>query len=269
MEFLGRDSAPIASELWEKIDSAVVETARKLLIGRRFLSLAGPLGAGAQSVILDTADMAEVLENGTGLIENRRFLPLIQLYEDFSLLWRDLETTEQGGELDRSRIITAARKLALREDELIFNGNAAAGTAGLATVKGAVQLKRSSWKESENAFTDLAAGVTQLEEKGMVSGYALILSPDLALDLQRIQPGTGMLEIDRIARLIDGPILKSSVLGKGKALLVSAEAENMDLALGVDCTAGYLETKDFNHVFRILETAALRIKRPDAIVQFN
>ena len=85
MDVLGRESAPINAALWKQIDETVIETARKLLIGRRFLSLAGPLGAGAQSVIVDSAAMEEELEAGIGQIRGRRFQPLIQLFEDFTL----------------------------------------------------------------------------------------------------------------------------------------------------------------------------------------
>lgn len=52
-------------------------------------------------------------------------------------------------------------------------------------------------------------------------------------------------------------------------MLVCAEPQYMDLALGADLGVGYLELKDFNHVFRILETAALRIKNSEAIVVFE
>ena len=239
------------------------------MTGRRFLSLAGPLGAGAQSVIVDSAAMTEELEAGLGQIRGRRFQPLIQLFEDFTLLWRDLESVESGASLDRSRILEAARKLARREDELIFFGNSAAGFTGLVNTEGAVHCARGDWSQSENAFADIAKGLNELESRGYVSGITLVLSSDLMLDLQRIQPGTGMLEVDRIARLIDGPVLKSPVLKQNHALLIAAEPENVDLALGMDLSTGYLETKDFNHVFRILETLALRIKQPDAIVVFD
>ena len=266
MDVLGRESAPINAALWNQIDEAVIEIARKLLTGRRFLSLACPLGAGAQSVIVDSAAMTEDLEAGFGQIRGRRFQPLIQLFEDFTLLWRDLESVESGAVLDRSRILEAARKLARREDELIFFGNSAAGVTGLVNTEGAVHCARGDWSQSENAFADIAKGLNELESRGYVSGITLVLSPDRMLDLQRIQPGTGMLEVDR---LIDGPVLKSPVLKQNHALLIAAEPENVDLALGMDLSTGYLETKDFNHVFRILETLALRIKRPDAIVVFD
>ena len=97
--------------------------------------------------------------------------------------------------------------------------------------------------------------------------YALVVSPDLFLDLQRLQPNTGLLEIDRIKKLIGDNVYMTSVMGPGKAVLVCAEPEYLDLAIGLDLSVGYLELAD-NHTFRIMETAALRVKDPAAIVVF-
>ena len=96
-----------------------------------------------------------------------------------------------------------------------------------------------------------------------------MLSPDVFLDLQRILPGVNMLELSRIAQLVDGRVYTSGAFGAGKAALLCAEPQYMDLAVGADLGVGYLELKDFNHSFRILETAALRIKEPKAIVHFE
>ena len=98
---------------------------------------------------------------------------------------------------------------------------------------------------------------------------ALVLSPDLYAKLERIQPGTGRLELERVSGLLDGRVLRAYVLGTGKAILVAAEAQNMDLAVGLDLSVSYLELKDLNHSLRIVETALPRIKRADAIVVFD
>ena len=89
------------------------------------------------------------------------------------------------------------------------------------------------------------------------------------MDLQRLQPNVGLLELDRISKLVGGRVYPAGPFGAGKAALVCAEPQYMDLAVGVDLSVGYLELKDFNHSFRILETAALRIKDPSAIVAFE
>lgn len=64
MDYLARESAPISSELWEKIDAVVIDAARKHMVCRRFLSLHGPLGAGTSVVAVDGADKEESLRNG-------------------------------------------------------------------------------------------------------------------------------------------------------------------------------------------------------------
>lgn len=48
MEFLMRDDVSLSAEQWQAIDSAAVNAARNVLVGRKFLQIYGPLGAGAQ-----------------------------------------------------------------------------------------------------------------------------------------------------------------------------------------------------------------------------
>ena len=63
MDYLSRDSAPFGEKLWNEIDDAVVEAARRNLIGRRFLTVFGPLGAGAQSAVIDGKKKSEIFED--------------------------------------------------------------------------------------------------------------------------------------------------------------------------------------------------------------
>ena len=269
MDYLARESADLSVELWNRIDDAVVGTARNHLTCRRFLKVHGPLGAGATMVAVDGVAKEEVLENGIGRIVGRTQLELPLFYENFTLLGRDMELAAQTGmPLDLAPAVAAAKKAARREDELVLNGNAALGTAGLLTVTGSTKVKKGDWSKGENGFADVAAAVSQLAKTGYLGRYALVVSPDLFLDLQRLQPNTGLLEIDRIKKLIGDNVYMTSVMGAGKAVLVCAEPEYLDLALGLDLSVGYLELADFNHTFRIMETVALRVKDPAAIVVF-
>jgi len=67
---------------------------------------------------------------------------------------------------------------------------------------------------------------------------------------------------------VNGHLYQSPALGKGKAVLVGSDEKNMDLVIGQDMAAAYLEQKDLNHSFRVLETVLLRIKRKQAVVVF-
>ena len=269
MDYLARESADLPVELWNRIDDAVIGTARAHLTCRRFLKTHGPLGVGATTVAVDGVTKEEVLEDGIGRIVGRTQLELPLFYEDFTLLGRDLDLAARSGmPVDLAPAIAAAKKAARREDDLVLNGNAALGAEGLLTVKGAGKIKRRDWSKGENGFADVAAAVSQLAKTGYLGRYALAVAPDLYLDLQRLQPNTGMLEIDRVQKLIGDNVFMTSALTPGQAVLVCAEQEYMDLALGLDLSVGYLEFADFNHAFRVMETAALRIKDPAAIVIF-
>lgn len=271
MDYLSRESSPIDRGIWEQIDAAVVKTARNVLTGRRFLHLFGPLGAGVGSIHIDDADTRdEVMEDGFITTRGRRIVEIPTIYEDFTLFAKDLAGREKSGyPLDLSKAMAAAQACALKEDKLIFHGKQNLGYEGLLTAPGVGKLKKKDWSAGENAFSDVAAAIETLVSNGVYGAYALIVSPSLYTQMQRLQPGTGLLEIDRVSKLLSGLVYKTPVLAKEQALLVCPQPENMDLVVGQDLAAAYLEQKDLNHSFRVLESVLLRIKRKQAIVVFE
>lgn len=270
MDYLGRESAPCDAALWEKIDTTVVETMRKNLVGRRFLTIFGPLGASAQSIQIDQCTRDESTEDGIVKTSGRKFQEIPQLYEDFSLLWRDIENCEKSGiPIDLSTAQVAAQSVSRKEDKLIFFGSKFLGTEGLMNTPGVVKLPRKNWQTGESAFSDVAAAISLLDSKGILGRYVLCLSPDLYYELQRIQPFAGMLEVDRISKLVDGHLYRTTALGEKRAVLICAESQYVDLAVGQDAATAYLEQKDLNHSFRIIETVLPRIKNSEAIVVFE
>ena len=59
----------------------------------------------------------------------------------------------------------------------------------------------------------------------------MCIRDSLYLDLQRIQPGTGLMEIDRVSTMVEGRVFRAPVLGIKKAVLVCCEPQYMDLSL--------------------------------------
>lgn len=271
MEYLARGGAPFSDDLWSQIDSNVIGSARETLTARRFIPVYGPLGAGADAVRIDSPARAESAEDGFSVMQNRVLAQIPQLYEDFWLYWRDLETGRRESlPPDMGPARAAAQALALREDRMVFYGVPKLGIDGLLTAKGINTLKRGNWGEGEGAFADIAAGIALLFEKGRVGRHTLLLSQDLFIQLQRIQPGTGTLESKRISKLLDGRLFTSPILKPGTALLLCAQQQYIDLAVGQDFAVAYSETDaNLNHRLRVLETALLRIKAPDAVVLFK
>lgn len=248
----------------------MLAAAKGTLVARRFLPLYGPLGPGASAIKIDAPGKQEVLEDGFGSFEGRSYVQIPQLYEDFWLYWRDLAAAERDGvPVDVSAARTAGSRIALREDGLVFYGAKALGIDGLLTAKGTKTQKKGDWSTGENAFTDVAAGIAALMQDGKVGRHTLVVSQDVYVQLQRIQPGTGVLEADRLAKLLDGGLFHTSALQPKTALLLCAQPQYLDLVVGQDIGVAYTEAVDLNHHLRVLETALPRVKDPGAVVVFK
>lgn len=178
MDYLARESAPFSPETWEKIDSTVIDNAKKHMVCRRFLNIYGPLGPGASTVPVDGPNKAESLQNGLGRITGRKLVELPQFYEDFTLLWRDIEESEKlDRPLDLSAAASAAQRSAKREDELILFGNKALGAEGLMTAAGSYKIKRGTWNEGEDAYKDVAHAISYLSSNSKLGRYAWSSAP--------------------------------------------------------------------------------------------
>jgi uncharacterized linocin/CFP29 family protein len=273
-DFFGRDQSPLSSEQWDAFDATVVRVAQRTLVGRRFISMFGPLGPGTQVAPNDVflgrnegvVDMLGEEECDEIRAGSRRFLPLPIIHKDFMLHWRDLASAEESDDpLDVGAVASAASYCARSEDELIFLGNADLGYAGLRNVDNHLDVPHSDWSGMGNAFRDVVAAVEQLTDRGFPGPFALAVSTRSYVAMNRMFENTGVLEIDQIKKIAAAGVFVSPVLPEPSAIVVATGPENLDLVVGVDMRTAYIESSKMNHHFRVLETLVLRIKRPESI----
>lgn len=254
-DLLAREEAPLSSEDWQALDNTVINTARRVLVGRRFIHIAGPLGLGAQFV---TSPKLKVPKEGIIEVQSTEAIPLTLIYKDFKLDWRLMEASRQQGlPLELSPAAIAAYDCALNEDKLIFEK--------LMSVDGKLEIQALDWKVPGNAFINVVSAIEALTGEGYFGPYAMIVSPSLYALMHRVYNGTGVLEITMIRDLVTDGLFQSPVLKEGDVLIVATGAENFDLAIGQDLITAYLGPDGLDHMFRVLETLALRIKRPNSI----
>lgn len=275
MDFLLRDQAPLSAQQWQALDSTVFETARRELVGRRFIPVYGPLGAGVQAVPDDrfagadqgTVDLLGDSANASVRLSVRRYLPIPIIYKDFVIPWRDLEQAQQSGTpLDTASAAAAASGLARAEDNLIVNGSEALGLPGLRTVDGNQHLELGDWSVAGEAFNAAVRSMEALVAAGYYTSYTLLTGPVLYSYLNRMFDNSGVLIIEQVEKLLRGGVYQSPVVPDGVALVIADGAENVDLAIALDVHVAYLTADNLNHLLRVLETAVLRIKRPASIV---
>ncbi|MED4979922.1 family 1 encapsulin nanocompartment shell protein [Geobacillus stearothermophilus] len=265
--------APLTANQWSELEKLVIETARRQLVGRRFIDLYGPLGEGVQSVANDiymNPEQGDMSFHGKELSlsepTRRVHLTIPLLYKDFILYWRDIEQAKQlGSPIDFSAAANAAQQCALLEDDLIFNGSTEFDVPGIMNVKGKIAHIRSDWMKSGNAFTDVVEARNKLLQLGHTGPYALVLSPELYALIHRVHEGTHVLEIEHIRELMTAGIYQTPVIKGKRGVVIDTGRQNIDLAVAADMQTAFLDTENMNYLFRVYESVVLRIKRPSAI----
>ncbi|WP_162523543.1 family 1 encapsulin nanocompartment shell protein [Calorimonas adulescens] len=261
-DYLSRGASPFSTEEWASIDAAVVNAAKTVLVGRKFIPLFGPVGAGTFVVPKDK------LVEGEGNIigsSGKTFIPLNTLYRDFVYPWRDIQFFEENNlPLDTNRASYAATLLAAEEDKLIFYGDDSRGIEGILNANGKLEYAISNWQDG-SAYDDIVNALALLRSKYMVGPYVLVVSPVLYAALNKTYKDTPYLESERIENL-GVKIYQSPVLKDNDGFIVSTGSQNMDLVIGQDMITSFLETTDMNHYFRVFEIIGLRVKNPESIV---
>ncbi len=272
-----QNGSPLTELETENLEKAVIEAAKPRLVGRRFLDIFGPLGTGYQVLSYDVISSLDIgsCELVPGQtegeckpveIQSRKTITLPTLYKDFELNWRDLEYFRQFNlPIDATRAIVAGVSTALAEDKLIFYGDKELGIDGFLTVENSLKLSMKNWNEVGAAFDDVASGISFLVKEGFYGPYVLIVSPSNLAKLSRVYHNTGVLEIEQIKKLVK-EVYQTPLLDDKTAILYSVGSQNADLVVGVDMSIYYVETKGMNHIFRVLEILAPRIKRPNSIL---
>ncbi|MBD3184336.1 bacteriocin [Candidatus Poribacteria bacterium] len=264
-DYLARDDAPLSSEDWEKIDKLVVESARRRLVGRRFIGITGPLGAGA--TVVPKPSMGGFKE-GEIAVKKRENITIPMIQKDFKLHWRDIESAKVYGiPLELGPAAGAAAYCAMQEDNMVFNGME--GYEGLLNAEGRTTAEVKDWQVTGNAFQNVVAGTEKLMSGGFYGPYAMVVSPSLYAKMHRVYEGTGVLEIAMVKELMTEGVFQSPAIEGDQAIIVATGKQNMDLVVGEDLTTAYLGAEDMDHPFRVFETVVLRIKRPGAICTFE
>lgn len=273
-DLLYRDQAPLTPEEWARLDETVVSVAKRLLVGRRVLDVFGPLGSGMQDTDYNVfGPLGQATVSLLGEEDESPIRPLLRVhqqipmvYKDFTLFWRDLDTSRRlGTPLDTGAAAAASAFVAQKEDDLVFNGNESYGFPGLLNAKGALTAEVGEWAEAGSAFQSIAAAVQLLIANGFFPPYAVVVNPVAYAQMQRVYANSGVLEIEHVRQLVQGGVYQTQAIADRPGVVLTLGPQNFDLAVAQDLITAYLDSEGMNHNFRVFETLALRVKRPQAI----
>ncbi len=293
---LGRDKLPWGKELWDRLDAAVHDEIKRILITRRFVPIV-PM-PDALTAPADTVTEGEN-QNGPLEVNEAAVTSLIEIWVEFALTKQQVE-----GEDKLSTAVTlatrAANKLAQGEDLLAYQGDpviktdplftkgrirtrAGPGPNGLATL-GSLgppdeQKRRvidvpftdpTNGTYGEETFAAVASAYSLLQEDGHYGPYSLMLPTVPFADTHRPLANTLIMPADRIRPLVEGRFYGTGTLPEDPKLfgvLISIGGNSLDMVIGRDATTAFVqEDNEGLYRFRVFERFALRDKDPKSRV---
>jgi len=251
-DYLLRDDAPISPETWAKVDDMVVTVAKKNLVGRKVLEIAGPLGWG-----VDVAPrFGFAVDDDAYVADAPAYIQLKEIAAEFTLKAQHLAMAEQTPYgLDLGAVAMATVKVVGAEDDLVVGGLIKAATK---------KADLGDWTAMGGPFAAVSRGIALLRKAGIDEPYALVLSPLKYAQLASLMQH-GRRELAMVESIAKGGIHQYADMPDDQVLLIGAASWNADIVLGQDLVTAYLGNEGLDHRFRVFETVALRIKRSDCV----
>jgi uncharacterized linocin/CFP29 family protein len=263
MNLLKREIAPITPEAWKEIDQEARRVLTVHLAARRIVDVDGPHGWGLAAVNTGVLDLFEAEPQEGVSAGLRKVQPLVELRAGFTLDRMELDSISRGSETpDLDPVARAAEKIALAEDDAVFNGYAAAGIQGV--LEASPHPEAPFGKSPEEHMNAVVQARQSLEDAGVGGPYTLALGPrPYAGLLQALEDGDAVFR--RVRDVVGGPIVQARALEGG--VLVSTRGGDFSLTIGQDFSIGYV-TADRDQVELYLASSfTFRAVSPDAAVR--
>lgn len=259
---LYRDLAPITKEAWGEIDSRAAEVLKSYLSARKVVKVNGPKGLDYN--VITEGRLGEVSKSKEVEFATYKVLPLTEARVEFEMSRWELDNISRGAkDIDFGPLEDALEKMALFEENAIYNGLKKAGIDGLKASASAEPIAFGI--DGTSILEAVTSGVIALREGFAGGSYTLVVGKEA---YKRILSNDGGYPLNkRIESLIQGKIILSHVV-EG-AYLLPYNNENLELTVGKDYTIGYQSHTSEKVRFHVSESFTFRVLDPALIVRFE
>lgn len=260
---LKRNLAPITSNVWEELDSRAKEVLSTYLSGRKVVNVHGP--KGWDYTVIPEGRLEKVDDCDKDICYGMyKAKPLMEVRSEFELNRWELDNLTRGAkDIDLKPLEEAVRKVALFEENAIYNG------IHTASIKGLMEVSKENsidFGEDGEAIIDaISEGMLKLKEAFVEKPYKLVVGKEAWKRLNKKIEGYPL--IKRVEDLLGSEIVYSHVLDG--ALLIPYDHEDIEMTIGNDFSIGYQDSDTEKIKFFITESFTLRILDEDIIVQFT
>lgn len=235
MNPLLHELAPISDDAWSEITGEATRTLTHYLAARKLVDVVGPLGLDASSVGLGRLESLPTLA-GDVAAARRRVQPLVELRRSFALDRAELEAIDRGApDADLDPVIDACRDLARAEDQLVFDGYAAAAIEGIGAASPHEPITLSD--QFDRYPNHVAQAVAVLKGAGVAGPYAIALGPRCYAGVIETTEKGGYPLLQHLGLILGGPVVWAPAVDG--AIVLSQRGDDFQLTLGQDTAIAY------------------------------
>ena len=259
-----RTLEPIPPKAWDEIKKEATEVLKSALSARKIVDIEGPKGMDHPAVPLGRLETPDVDQEHDLRYGIHSIMPMVELKSLFTLNIHEIETIARGArDVNLDPVQKAANRLAIAEDEIVYQGFEKAGITGLANSSKYNKIK---WPEK---ITGIPKAVTEsvlmLKQHNIDGPYSLLLESEKWDELYRMNGSYPLIE--QIREIVDGHI----VLNKNTkdSLLVSERGNDFILTLGQDISMGYEYQEQEDLRLYLLESFSFMVVEPRAVALYE
>jgi uncharacterized linocin/CFP29 family protein len=260
-DHLLRTHAPISDAAWTWIDQTAEQMLRHYLAARAVLDFEGPKGWAHSGEGLGRVTVSDPPVEGVQAAI-RVSQPLVELRTQFDLEPQELEVAERGGVPDLSALEDAARRAALAEDRLLFDGY------GAGSLEGVVPASPHDLLEITNNYgqfpSAVALAVDKLRSSGIDGPYAIAMGARCYTGVIETTEHGGYPVLEHLKLILGGSVVWAPAVDG--AIVVSTRGGDYTIVCGEDLTVGYRSHSGDAVTLYIEESLTLLIKEPAAAV---
>jgi uncharacterized linocin/CFP29 family protein len=263
MNHLLRELAPVTDAAWAEIEEEARRALRNFLTARKLVDFTGP--DGWERSALGLGRVTDPQEGPAEGVESRLRLvqPLAELRTPFTIDRAEIAAVDRGApDADWDPVVDAARRAALAEDRLVFNGFPGAGVRGI--VETSTHDPITITDDYDEYPNHVAKAVETLKRAGVAGPYAIALGPRCYTGVIETTENGGYPLLAHLRLILEGPVVWAPAV-EG-AVVVSQRGGDFELLVGQDLSIGYLEHDREAVTLYLEESLTFRAAGPEAAV---
>lgn len=262
MDILKRTVSNITEEAWGEIDLQASRILRSNLSARKFIDVRGPFGWDYAAISMGRLSVPPDQEEDGVQYGIHQVMPLVEGRAFFELDVWELDNIARGSkDPDLSGMEMAVRKMALFEEETIYNGLDTACIKGISAA-----AEENVITGSRNRIVDLlSSAVIKFDSDSVEGPYILVADKDLWHMILSKSEGYPLKK--RIESIADGGVILSPSIDQ--SYLVSTRGGDMEMTIGQDYSIGYHSRTTEKVRLFITESFTFRVINSEAVIRLS